>query len=261
MNKQLVILAFFIVAFTISSGCSSQKSIQNSDKKNKTEEKISTTNGHTKQIKSSEKKKSTETEKEVVKTSSAMAIEFDSLETIKNSSTLGVEGLVIAEESYVHTQEGSPSTPYTKLVLEITKVLSGDTSLVGQTIIIVESGGEITKEELGFKEKFPGMTEEELQEEVIVQSDGLENTRVGEEIIGFLTNDMGDMLTEFPFYSFMGEYQSRFKKNEETDRFERELPEKGFEEGSKSRRSVANGEEIRNNVINDELNQLLEATN
>lgn len=141
-----------------------------------------------------------------------MVIDFDSLETIKNSSTIGVEGIVVAEEPYVYDQEGGPSTPYIKLTLEITKVLSGDANLVGQTIIILESGGEITKEELGFKEKFPEMSEEELKEEITVLSDGIENTRVGEEIVGFLTDDMGTMETDFSFSSFMGEYNSRFKK-------------------------------------------------
>ncbi|CRH21951.1 hypothetical protein BN1423_2110003 [Carnobacterium maltaromaticum] len=51
------------------------------------------------------------------------------------------------------------------------------------------------------------------------------------------------------------------KKNPETNRFERELPEEGYEESPKSRRSFINEEEIRNNEIEDELNQLVESTN
>ncbi len=243
MKKQVSILIMFIITLIVSTGCGTQKNINNSEQ---SEDK---------------NKKTTNVEKEIAKTSNAMVIDFDSLETIKNSSTIGVEGIVVAEEPYVYDQEGGPSTPYTKLTLEITKVLSGDANLVGQTIIILESGGEITKEELGFKEKFPEMSEEELKEEIIVLSDGIENTRVGEEIVGFLTDDMGTMETDFSFYSFMGEYNSRFKKNPETNRFERELPEEGYEESPKSRRSVINEEEIRNNEIEDELNQLVESTN
>ncbi|PLS32587.1 hypothetical protein CYV26_12455 [Carnobacterium maltaromaticum] len=257
MKRLVSSLTILIVVILVSIGFSTQKTIKDRNKKEYTLEKNNLNN-------SDENMKITiasENKKEVAKTSSAMAVDFDSLETIKNRSTLGIEGIVIKEESYVHSQEESPSRPYTKLTLEITKVLSGDANLVGQTIIILESGGEITKEELGFKEKFPEMSEEELQEEIIVLSDGIENTRIGEEIVGFLTDDMGDMQTDFSFYSFVGEYNSRFKKNPETNRFERVLPEEGYEESPKLRRSVSNDEESRNNEIEDELNQLVESTN
>ncbi|MEG2601482.1 MAG: hypothetical protein RSA23_01255, partial [Carnobacterium sp.] len=64
MKKQVSILIMFIITLIVSTGCGTQKNINNSEP---SEEKHKTT---------------TTVEKERAKTSNAMVIDFDSLETI-----------------------------------------------------------------------------------------------------------------------------------------------------------------------------------
>ncbi|MFD4706011.1 hypothetical protein ACFWM3_14245 [Gottfriedia sp. NPDC058432] len=150
--------------------------------------------------------------------------DFDSTNALMKDSNLVVKGTVIATEPYVYLDEESHGTPYTKLTFKIRNVLSGDKKMKGKTITILEYGGEISKKDFGLDKKFNNLTELELQEKLDISLEGISNTKVGQSIVAFLTDDKDTIGTGFKFYSFRGEYKGRFTYDQRTKKYKRGEP-------------------------------------
>ncbi|KQL38247.1 hypothetical protein AN960_14985 [Bacillus sp. FJAT-25509] len=150
--------------------------------------------------------------------------DFDSTNALIKDSNLVVKGTVIATEPYVYLDEESHGTPYTKLTFKIRNVLSGDKKMNGKTITILEYGGEISKKDFGLDKKFNNLTELELQEKLEISLEGISNSKVGQSIVAFLTDDKDTIGTGFKFYSFRGEYKGRFTYDQRTKKYKRGEP-------------------------------------
>ncbi|PEJ56532.1 hypothetical protein CN692_16970 [Bacillus sp. AFS002410] len=162
--------------------------------------------------------------KEVIKTSGLLFGHFDSVEDLTKDSDLVVQGTVIAAEPYVYKDPNTHGTPYTKLTYKIRNVLSGDKKMIGKTITILEYGGEISKKDFGLDQKFKNISKEELEEKLVILFEGIPNSKVGQNIVAFLSNDMGNMDIGFKFYSFRGAYKGRFTQDNNTGKYIRGIP-------------------------------------
>ncbi|MCM3677380.1 hypothetical protein M3699_27340 [Peribacillus simplex] len=165
----------------------------------------------------------------VIESELAFAFDYEDVEQLREDSELAVEGLVMSTENYVYMDEESgEGEPFTKLSFKINKVLNGDSSLEGKEITVLEQGGYITAKQSGMGEKFPDLTEEELNETFFIIPDGHRPSVKGDELVAFLTSQTDGFETGFDFYIFIGVYQSKFEYDEDSEEYAR--PSEDFDE-------------------------------
>jgi hypothetical protein len=201
----------------------------------------------------------------VVDTQLSFLFTYENVEQLIKKSELAVEGIVMSTENYVkmdsETREG---IPLTKLTFKINKVLNGNESLKGKKITILEGGGYITAEQEGMKDKFPNLTEKELNEVFFVTIDGHKPSVKGDKLAIFLSNKPNDSEIEFDYYVLTGAYQSKFKYNENSKKYERPSEEfvKAIKETKTKKEKIKTvEEEIQiEEEINTEVTKLVEKT-
>ncbi|MFF2457197.1 hypothetical protein [Peribacillus simplex] len=185
---------------------------------------------------------------------------YDDVEHLMRDSGLSVEGEVVATENYVlMDEEVGFGSPFTKLTFKVNQVLSGDSSLEGLEITILEGGGYITAEQDGMKDKFADLTEEELKETSFVIYNGHRPSEKGDILVAFLAK--GSSETGFEYYSFTGAYQSKFEYDENSKKYVR--PSENYDEwvaGVNTRAERSDIEELIQieEDINDEVTKLVE---
>ncbi|MGX7419540.1 hypothetical protein ACWOFR_12150 [Carnobacterium gallinarum] len=157
--------------------------------------------------------------KEQLFTSAFVDVDIETVSDVLEITEIAVSGVVVNSEPFIYTTE-SGSEPYTKITLYVNDVLEGDASFKDTEIIIYEAGGIISKRELGMDTKQPEMTTKELDEEVVVNFDGVQNSIPGTEMAAFLVKLPKESLgVSQDFYQFMGNYMTRFEKNDELNEF------------------------------------------
>ncbi|MFE0504673.1 hypothetical protein ACWF7H_21495 [Peribacillus butanolivorans] len=199
----------------------------------------------------------------IVEESLAFAVSYEDTEQLLTVSDIAVEGVVTATENYVYyMEEVGYGTPFTKVTLKVNKVIKGDESLVGKEILLLEDGGLITAREQGMADKFPDATEEQLDEVCFLIPDGHKPSIPGDEIVAFLSNNIGEEIqTGFDYYYFIGTYKSKFIYNKDTENYER--PSEDFEElveeaGTKEEISNIEEEIQIEEAINSQVTELIE---
>lgn len=247
MKKIYSILLCFLILFSLV-GCSSNKNSKN-DKKN--------SSNQYNQIVEKAKVSGAQYEKdyfskEQIETTSFLSDNVDSLNDIKRLTEVSVQGVVVNSEPCV-IRKSSEGSAYTKVTFYVNKVLEGDQSLVGTEIIIYESGGIISKKDLGLEKKFPEMSASELSEQVVVLNDGVANSIPGTEMVLFLKKFPKNYLdVDTDFYQVFGNYLTRFDKTSNNS-YEMPKPIKG-----RSGRSNDNSPENSNaQKVNDEVNSFV----
>lgn len=190
---------------------------------------------------------------EIVKTTNIVPIETDTLDALTLTAEIGVNGIITNAENYIYEDENGVKTPYTKLTVLVDHVYKGEDTLLNTEITILEFGGVISKEDLGMGEKFPNMTKKELDVEVVVQSEGLPNSREEQEIVAFLMKSSG-MNTGFDFYQFTADYLSKFYFDEKTGSYERLVPDDNILDNKQSKEEQKLNDEI-TEIIEEELTE------
>ncbi len=247
MKKIYSLLLCFLLLFSLI-GCSDNKS-GNNDKKNSS----SQYNKIVEKAKVSGKQyKKDYFSKEQIETTSFLSDGVDSINDIKRLTEVSVQGVVINSEPCV-IRKSSEGSAYTKVTFYVNKVLEGDQSLVGTEIIIYESGGVISKKDLGLQKKFPEMSDSELSEEVVIINDGVANSVPGTEMVLFLKKFPKHYLdVDTDFYQVFGHHLTRFDKTSNNS-YEMPKPIKG-----RSGRSNDNSSENSNaQKVNDEVNSFI----
>ncbi|MGX7417346.1 hypothetical protein ACWOFR_00940 [Carnobacterium gallinarum] len=153
---------------------------------------------------------------------SAFTDSLDDIKTLELNSTIGIQGVVIESNSRIDIDEKlERADGNTRLVVLVNDVLYGDPSLVGQQVVIYQAGGYVTKRQQGLNEKFPDMSEVELDEEVFTEFNHTHPSEVGTELVGYLAliSDEYRKL-DYPYYDFLAISLSRFEKNEDTEFYE-----------------------------------------
>ncbi|WHY57956.1 hypothetical protein [Peribacillus simplex] len=263
MNK-IKFLFFCLLSFFALTACSST----NDESQNKEQDNLAIM---TEDVKSSDStKEGVVTDNEnisrdnvtVVESELAFAFNYEEVERLIEDSELAVEGIVVSTENYVYIDKDTgQGEPFTKLSFKINKVLNGDSRLEGKEITVLEMGGYITAEQSGMGDKFPDLTEEELNETFFVIPDGHKPSIKGDEMVAFLTSETEGFETGFDFYTFIGVYQSKFEYNENSEEYVR--PSEDFEEliegaETKKERSIIEEEEQIEESINTEVTKLVE---
>ncbi|MGX7418689.1 hypothetical protein ACWOFR_07760 [Carnobacterium gallinarum] len=145
------------------------------------------------------------------------------LEDMQSKTDLGVQGVVIDSNPYIDIEENfQDGIGRTRLTFLVNQVLYGDQSLVGQTIIIYQPTGFITKRQLGLQNKFPEMSDEELNSPMLSEVNGVAPLATGTELIAYLAKDLEGDEVMYGFYSIN---LTMFDKNEATGEYQQVNPE------------------------------------
>ncbi len=111
----------------------------------------------------------------------------------------------------------------------------------------------MTKRQQGLKEKFPDMSENELNEEVLIEFNKTQPSEIGTELVGYLTLIQDEYRNlDSPYYDFLAISLSRFEKNGTTGEYEQVTEEPVEEMPTDSDMD----KEIRN--LNEEINEIIE---
>ncbi|WAA09810.1 hypothetical protein [Fervidibacillus albus] len=144
---------------------------------------------------------------------------YNSIEDLTEDASLIIEGKVLETESF-NWQVGEDRTVYTKVNVEVEKVLKGDVQ-VGQVLTVMEPGGITTKEEAGIGKKFKDYPKEQLKEKVKVVFNGVPNMEMNDKVLLFAdkTDFFASSLNE-EHYVVLGAHQGKFNiKNGKVSRF------------------------------------------
>lgn len=228
MNKKLMCITLLSLTI-LTTGCgSNQKANTNEEKVNSSIVENSNTNKElnlSKLKEEGQKQKLYYMSKEQLFTSATLTAEVKDIEDMSKQTDVAIEGVIISSEPYPFTNEDGTITPFTKFVVQVTEVLEGESNLVNQQIIVLEQGGLVKKGDIGIPDRFkdkPEIKDKELEEEVMVNLNGVPISLVGDEVALFLIKaPINSLGMQQEFYQILGNYLTRFDKNEETDIYER----------------------------------------
>ncbi len=190
-------------------------------------------------------------EKEQISTSAFGNVEINNLEDIENTTQIGVKGLVTKAEPFHFVASSNEKSPYTKVSVQITEVLNGDSSLLNTEIDVYEAGGLISKSDMGLAEKIPDISQSELNKQGVINFDGVSNSMPGDEVVLFLVKLPGSSWgIQNDFYQIMGNHKTRFDKNDETNEYERVEST-----NNESNEDTITPKEME--ILNEEINELV----
>ncbi|XRG80254.1 hypothetical protein V5E38_08100 [Rossellomorea sp. GAMAL-10_SWC] len=112
------------------------------------------------------------------------------------------------------------------------------------------------------KDKFPNLTEKNLDETFLVIPDGHRPSVKGAEFVAFLSSD-SYFITGFDFYEFIAVYQSKFEYNKSSEEYIR--PSDDYAEMLKEADTIDEKKVIEEEIkiereINDSVTELVEET-
>jgi len=133
---------------------------------------------------------------------------YNTVDKLSEDATIVVVGVVTSTSNYLHIVNDD-AVPYTVFELLVTTTLKGDVEQ-NAVINVAEYGGTLTAEQAGLAQKFPEMTESEKAETIFL-SFGDEPIKVGQQLLLFLSNEMGYQVLniEQPYYMIVGEYHGK----------------------------------------------------
>ncbi|XZF77780.1 hypothetical protein ACSBO6_09615 [Bacillus sp. AL-1R] len=197
----------------------------------------------------------------VLNSAISFAVTYNDVNQLMKDSELAVEGGVLSTENYVNMDEATGTgNQLTKLSFKVNHVLKGDSSLEGKKITILEQGGYISARQSGMKDKFPNLTEKDLDEIYFVIPDGHRPSVKGDEFVAFLSSD-SYFNTGFDFYEFITVYQSKFKYDKNSKEYKRpsdEFAEMVKEADTLDEKKTIEEEIKSENEINDSVTDLEE---
>jgi|GEM_PF-3155951 len=262
MNKKMKSLVFIILSISFLTACNNQTQSKKNELTTSIAEDINTENSTRKELINEKNQSFTEYEK-VINTELAFAVTYNDVNQLMKDSELAVEGVVLSTENYVNMDKATGiGNPLTKLSFKVNHVLKGDSSLEGRKITILEQGGYISAKQLGMKDKFPNLTEKDLDETFFIIPDGHKPSVKGDEFVAFLSSE-SYFNTGFDFYEFIAVYQSKFeydKKSQEYIRPSDNYAEMLNEADTLDEKKVIEDEIKIEKEINDDVTELVEET-
>lgn len=133
---------------------------------------------------------------------------YSSVESLSQAASIVVQGEVQNHEYFQFER-----VAYTKSIIKVTKVISGDVA-VGDLVIFVERGGIRTKGEIA--ERKPGkiiVKPGEENDPVPVVFNGIENMKKGDKVLLFGKLDNRKTVLSQDFYVCVGSFQGKFQVN------------------------------------------------
>ncbi|MEH7455385.1 hypothetical protein [Gottfriedia acidiceleris] len=263
MYKKMKSLFFIILSLSFLTACNVQTQSKKKDPTTSIAEDIKTDNSTKKELINDNDPNFTDNVK-VVNTELAFAVTYNDVNQLMKDSELAVEGEVLSTENYVYMDiDTGIGKPLTKLSFRVNNVLKGDSSLKGKKITILEQGGYISAKQSGMKDKFPNLTEKDLDETFLIIPDGHRPSVKGDEFVAFLSSD-SYFKTGFDFYEFIAVYQSKFEYDKSSEEYLR--PSDDFAEMLKDADTIDEKKVIEEEIkiekeINDNVTELVEETN
>ncbi|SFC46176.1 MULTISPECIES: hypothetical protein [Bacillaceae] len=262
MNKKMKSLFFIILSISFLTACNNQTQSKKKEPTTSISKDIKTDNSIENELINENNQEFVDKVK-VVNSELAFAVTYNDVNQLMKDSELAVEGVVLSTENYVNIDKATDiGNPLTKLSFKVNHVLKGDSSLEGKKITILEQGGYISAKQLGMKDKFPNLTEKDLDETFLVIPDGHRPSVKGDEFVAFLSSE-SYFNTGFDFYEFIAVYQSKFEYDKNSQEYIR--PSDDFAEMLKKADSLDEKKVIEEEIkiekeINDDVTELVEET-
>lgn len=254
-------LSLFLLILSLLTGCSRGKNPASTVKDEVAKDQPPTTEtsptiDNTEQLKQTqsarEQLKDDYAQMETITTIAFSAVTIHTIGDVIDTTELGIEGIVLSTEPYIYQAAETDYSPYTNVRVLVNRVIMGDDTLVGSEIEVYQAGGVISKKELGYNQNNPDMSPSELNEKVLVNFDGVQNSLPSDQVVFFLVKTPGNLMAlEKDVYQIMGNYKTRFDKNLENGHYQRATSSDGQDlDDSISDQELS--------ILNNELNKLIE---